>query len=465
MTLLKKIGINKAVLIGLLIRGWAIGSGIISVFVIALFFSKELQGYFFTFQSLIAVQVLTQLAFSVAIIHFASHEWAELNINKKGEIYGNFNAFSRLQSLAKTSIRTFVVLALISSVGYGVIGYFCFSNFTSSGINWFWPWTGLCVVNFVDMLLISIKSFLEGCNQMSQMYISDLFKQIIRILAIWILIILGGKLWASAGAILLAIIWTVFYFIKYYSSYFKSLFVPVNGPRLNWKKEIWPIQWKIGFCWLSGLFYPLIFSPIIFVFRGAVEAGRIGMTVFLVSALSLSSFMWISTRAPKFGELAAKKKYKELNKVFFISIIGALLIALFGSIVIFSFIFILYLYNLPFSLRFIPPMPTLILLAATVLMQISYAQSYYLRAHKSEPFISLYLVSTIILFTMIFLTVDRWGVLGVTISYFAVVFLWIVPVGTIIWYRCRKKWHSKEYKKTDPLIGLDNEPMIISQIE
>ena len=75
-----RFGIDRAVFFTLLGRGWNVGAGLIIIALVAHFLSPELQGYYYTFNSLIALQVFAELGLNFAIIQFASHEMAQLTL-------------------------------------------------------------------------------------------------------------------------------------------------------------------------------------------------------------------------------------------------------------------------------------------------------------------------------------------------------------------------------------------------
>ena len=63
---------NSAYLI--IFRVWLIFAGIVSVIFVPIWFDAVEQGYFYTFTSLIAAQVLFELGFGFVITQFAAHE-------------------------------------------------------------------------------------------------------------------------------------------------------------------------------------------------------------------------------------------------------------------------------------------------------------------------------------------------------------------------------------------------------
>jgi O-antigen/teichoic acid export membrane protein len=274
---------------------------------------------------------------------------------------------------------------------------------------------------------------------------------VLRSLSTWLIIILGGGLWALSGSTFILIIWTLLFLIFRYFNYFKALLLPVAGPKIDWWKEVWPMQWRIAVSWLSGYFCYSLFTPVIFHFHGPALAGQMGMTWSMTMALSIISSMWITTRAPEFGVLISKREYKSLDRLLYHAAAVSVLIASLGALVIFSLVSLLYYGHFPLASRFLGPLPTAFLLMATVLMQLSIAQSTYLRAHKKEPFMLMSLISAIVTTILVFLLGRSIGPLGIAFSYFAIVAFFGIPYGTVIWYRCRNSWHSDYFAEPETL--------------
>ena len=82
-----RLGIDRGVFYALLARGWRAIGGLISILLIAKFLTPQTQGYSYTFQSLIALQVFTELGLLVVVVNFTSHEWAKLQLNEAGSDY------------------------------------------------------------------------------------------------------------------------------------------------------------------------------------------------------------------------------------------------------------------------------------------------------------------------------------------------------------------------------------------
>src|SRR5689334_17769121 len=90
------LGLDRAVGFTVLARFWSSAAGLVTVALIARFLSPAEQGYYYTFGSLVAVQIIFELGFSFVILQMASHERARLSISEDCEITGDSVAHARL---------------------------------------------------------------------------------------------------------------------------------------------------------------------------------------------------------------------------------------------------------------------------------------------------------------------------------------------------------------------------------
>src|SRR6201993_2196971 len=75
-----RLGIDRAIGFTILARGWSSAAGLVTVALIARFLSPSEQGYYYTFGSLVALQIVFELGFSFVILQLAAHESSRLRI-------------------------------------------------------------------------------------------------------------------------------------------------------------------------------------------------------------------------------------------------------------------------------------------------------------------------------------------------------------------------------------------------
>src|SRR3984885_4181710 len=124
----KRLGIDRAIGFTILARGWASLAGLITVALIARFLSPAEQGYYYTFGSLIALQIVFELGFSLVILQMASHERAHLTFSADYEITGAPIAHARLASVIQKSVRWYSLAAVIMAGALLPAGFYFFSN-------------------------------------------------------------------------------------------------------------------------------------------------------------------------------------------------------------------------------------------------------------------------------------------------------------------------------------------------
>ena len=182
-----------------------------------------------------------------------------------------------------------------------------------------------------------------------------------------------------------------------------------------------------------------------FRYHGAATAGQMGLTLSLIGMLQSLTLVWLATRSPRFGMLIAKRQYAELDRIFIITCIVSIVIFCIGAGIFWGITSILYVTGNKLASRILPPLPTFLLLAANMLLILSICESVYLLAHKRLP-ISVFLPPVIVNLGAGFVVLalgSRLGTTGAASGYLGMMTA-LVIWETIVWRRCRNKWHNAE---------------------
>ncbi len=441
--LLHKLDVDRPVFFGLLSKIWGMAAGPVTALLLAKYFSPVLQGYYYTFSTLLALQVFVELGLGTVIVQFASHEWSSLSLDSNSRICGDEKAFSRLASLAQLALKWYLIGAIIVVVGLGIGGYLFFINSPNQNISWEFPWFVLCLLTGVTVCLVPVWSLLEGCNQVSLLYTFRFYQGLCNSLSVWIAIVIGLKLWVAAIPSMVGIIVAMIFISKCYPLFFKSLLQHKNtsGDSIEWRRDILPMQWKIALSWVSGYFVFSLFTPVLFKFHGPVIAGQFGMTWTIVGAVGGISGAWLAPKVPQFGMLIAKRDFEALDKLFW-RVTGILsMVTIVLSVSCWSLVYLLNIFYPSLAHRLLAPMPVSILLAAQAILYFSLPFSSYLRAHKQEPLLVISVISGVLTGISTVLLGKYYSATGMAIGYLTVNII-ILPFVILIWSRCRKAWHQ-----------------------
>lgn len=442
--LLHLLGIDRAIAYTLAGRGWSLLSGLVTLLLVAKYLSADEQGYYFTFASVLAMQVLLELGMSFVVTQFASHEMAELNWSAAGVLEGDARAMERMRSLIVLLAKWYGVIgALLVAIILPAGWVFFLVNEPESVVAWRGVWIWLVLATAANVFLMPFLSLLEGCGRITEVARMRLYQSVGGSLAAWAVLADGGGLLAmpvmSTVLALVALLWLW----RTKTDFIRKLLAPENiGATICWRREIWPFQWRIAVSWLSGYFIFQLFTPILFAYRGAAEAGQMGMSISIANALMGIAIAWMNAKAPGFGSLVAVRDYKTLDRVFALTMSRSLAVLVAVGIGLCIVNYVIHVRRMAFADRLLDPLPFVLLIVATVFAYITYAQSMYLRAHKEDPFMLISLVSAVLIgcFSMVF--GQQYGALGLMAVYVSVYGIIGVGWGNLVFMTARRRWQK-----------------------
>jgi O-antigen/teichoic acid export membrane protein len=433
---------DRAVFFAIIGKIWGVCAGLITILLITVFFSPELQGYYYTFNSVLAFQVFAELGLGTVLTYYASHEWAKLAFDQRGRVTGDADALSRLTSLGRFALRWYLAAGAAATLVLAIGGLAFFSADGNQALPWKAAWIVLCVVTGLNLCLVPVWALLEGCNQVSNVYAYRLIQYVASSIAAWVGIYLGAGLWVASiiGVVgLLAMMVTVG---RRYGRFIRTILLGhPKGPRLAWRTNILPMQWRISLSWISGYFAFSLFTPVLFHYQGSVVAGQMGMTWAFVAALTAVASSWVTPKAPFFGLLIAQKRYAELDRMFWRVTAAVVAVTTVGALGIWTLVYVLGQLHHPFAARLLAPAATGYLLLATILAAASLPMATYLRAHKEEPLVTLSVITGLLMGIAVVILGKHYSADGVAIGYLAVTAT-MNPFVALIWYRRRAEWHA-----------------------
>ena len=433
---------DRAVANVLLSKIWLLFSGPISLYLISLYLAPAVQGYYYTFLSLVALQVFIELGFYVVITQFASHEWADLNFDESGSIIGSPKALSRLISLGRLVFKWYAIASIIFIVVVGIIGYYFLSSKPGINISWEAPWFAVVIFSGLQLWMLPFLSLLEGCNQVANIYKFRFIQGVLSAFAMWTILLLDGGLWIAVASTGSGLFVNIVFFSFKYPQFFKTLYQVNPIATISWRSEIWPMQWRLAIGGVVGYLMFSLFTPVMFHYHGAEVAGRMGMTWQIVGALGPLAMAWITTKVPGWGILISQKKYSELDRKFYRASGISMTVVTLGALAIWLIVYGLNYFQHPIAQRMLAPLPTSIFLLGSIAVQASACLSSYLRAHKKEPFLYISIGTGLSTGFLVWILGSKYGPIGAGVSYFMVI-MGSLPFGFLIWHRCRREWHKE----------------------
>jgi O-antigen/teichoic acid export membrane protein len=447
-----KLGFDKAIMFtsSTSILG-ALGS-VVSVILVVKYLSGLEQGFYYTFGSIVAIQIFFELGLNGIITQYVAHEASNLNWENEDELSGESKYISRLSSLFHFSVKWYLVFSVILLVSLIVVGYIFFNKYDTTGgaVAWLTPWLLLALGTGLSLLFSPLVAFIQGLGKVKEIAKIQFVIMLLRFVIIWGGLILGAKLYVLGLSSIFSFLLLLLIIGIKYKSLLRNIWRTEIIEKVHYKSEIFPYQWKIALSWVSGYFIFQLFNPVLFATEGAVVAGQMGMTLAALNGILSLSLAWITTKIPLFSGLIAQKEYKQLDFTFNKTLKQSAFINFSALCFLMMVVFIVRSFNIQVSGkslgdRFLNYLPMFFMMVPIFVNQFVAGWATYLRCHKKEPFLINSIVSGILCALSTVLLGKYFGVMGVTAGYCTITLV-MLPWGYYIFKTKKAEWHNNSIK-------------------
>jgi O-antigen/teichoic acid export membrane protein len=441
-----KLGIDGAIAFTSLSRIIQAIGGIVSVILVATLLDGIEQGFYYTFASILAIQVFFELGLNGIITQYVAHETAHLTeIDNRYE--GNEINLSRIASILHFTIKWFSLLAIFVFIMLLVIGFVFFTYYYNDEVlvDWQIPWVLLSLGTTLNFMISPILAFLEGVGKVKDIAKIRVFQQVINLIVLWSGLIFGFKLYVGGLSSIIGLLVLLYFVIKQFFPILQNIYNQKITEKVSYKMEIFPLQWRIALSWVGGYFIFQLFNPVLFATEGPIVAGQMGMTLSILNAVLALSFAWVSTKIPIFSGYIAQKDYLKLDRLFNMTFTQSSFINIIALVGVFFSIFLIRYFNIELagkslSNKFLPYFPLLLMMISFYMNHIIGSWAVYLRCHKKEPMLMNSLAYGILSCFSTLILGNKYGVNGITFGY-CVISIIIGIWAYFIYVRKKNKWH------------------------
>src|SRR3989338_7318335 len=191
------LALDQALFYSLLARTAQMVAGAITLVFIIYFFHPVEQGFYYTFNSVLNMELFFELGLTFVILQTTSHYFINLTWQENGEISGNVTEQERLLAFLKKSAYWYIIAAL----AFGMIlipagGYF-FSLKKELPIHFHWwlPWILVVAGSALNLSLSPFLASIEGSGQVAKVYRFRTQQLFLASGASWIVLAAGGGLY------------------------------------------------------------------------------------------------------------------------------------------------------------------------------------------------------------------------------------------------------------------------------
>lgn len=441
--LMNAAGFDRAVSASVLMRVISACTGLVTLLLIAERLTKIQQGFYFTFGTIVQFQLDFGLFY--VVMQVASREMAWLQIAPNGTLQGDPQAKTRLARFVRTTARWYLAIGLAVVLVILPAGWSYLQGGPDAGkAVWQAPWVAYCVAVAGFMGASALLSLLEGLGLVAEIAVARLVLTIVGSIGLWIALYSPNGLYAAAANIglcwLSALIWVG---IAHGRLLVDLLSTDCRQESdFSWSRDVWPFQWRVGASWCAGYFMTFFFVPVLYRSSGATEAGRMGMMLQILVALSGLAVSWVSTKAPTFGKLIADRRFEELDRLFADSVKRVLVVAVLLGLVWLAGIAAVQTMGLHIASRLLPLGTSTVLVLAMLANCTFNVQVVYLRAYCREPLLVTSVIMGAAVAVLTVILVPSFGTLGASLLY-----LGVLLVGSVVAFRVltvrRREWQAQ----------------------
>ncbi len=441
-------GVDRAIALSVLGRGWALIASPVSLLLIGTCLSPREQGYYYTFSSVLGLSVFFDLAFGGTIGLFASHERAQLSWAGDGSLAGDARPLGRMASLLTHGARWYGAVALLIVLVIVPVGLLFFGRGVGpmdQHLSWRWPWLWVGVATALSTLLTPVWAIHQAIGYVRETAEVRLTQQVGGSLILWLALYMGWRLYATPLVTTFAVVYGAWWLAHRRRPLLSGLIRNGSGQHsVGWRTEIWPLQWRIALSWFGVWFVFQTFAPmLLFRLQGPVPAGQMGMSLTVSQALSPLGAAWIYTKMPTMGTLAARREYQALDRLFRRALVQSTVLTVAGGASIVAAVWLLGAIRHPFADRLLPVGPVACLVGAAIGNHVVMALASYLRSHKREPLVGLSVAAGAAT-AIAMLLLARYGTAaGMSIAYLVVAGGLNVVATYVVFSRRRREWHGE----------------------
>lgn len=420
-------------------RVWQGLAGVLTVLVIGLTLSEEQQGWYYTFLSLSALYSLFEMGLTTALIQVTAHMFVKMHWLPQGRVAGENSEL--FKSFFIKSIKIYLLLALVFLLISLIVGFYIFSYKSSLTLKtsaWILPWLFLVMITALNMVTLPFLAVVEGGGGIAEVYKVKLLQGVLGAIATWVVLSIGGWLWATMMLPLFGILTSIYWLVKKRIFLLKVINLNRRGAFFNWSNEIFPFQWRVGLNWISVFVMSQLATPILFYYQTPVIAGQIGLSLTIAHMLGIVAQSWIARRLPALSQAVARREWEILDLLFIKDFKNSLFVFVLGAVIAIAMHY--GVSNTEYSSRMLPFWPFVGLLGFVFFYHINGAFASQLRSFKREPLVWVSLIGAAIILPGIVYTAKKFSVNEVVLVMLSAEALIVFPLSFLLWRKYNKKW-------------------------
>ena len=428
--LFKKLGLDERVATGLGTRLVPMVAGPLSSIITVYCLTKEVQGLFYLFGSLLALRTLFELGANTAVIQISAQARTSAESGSSSKLDPAFVV--AVGGWTRKAACIYGIAAGMIGVGFLVNkGYGSFATLSA--------WLGFIGISALQFASEGRWALLQGADQIAAANRLRIKNSLLQYITQWSLLLLGAGLFSFVGASIVSYVSQEYTFKKCYSWLYASGDILPDRSRCDfYRRELMMLIRKAGQTYLTGYFVFQMQQPICFQLLGAASSARLGFTQSIGAGLIGIPSIWLAMNFPQIAHSVVDGdtiKAKRLFAFNFKRAIGLTCLVVAGA---WLATLILGMVGRGFKDRLMDSTGSLVLFAGLGLQTVGLALTYWPRAFRVEPFVVIAYVQMVATPVLLYVLGKYQGLNGIAVAIFS---SWLIGACGIL-FITGKFWRS-----------------------
>lgn len=441
------IGFDFHIVMTLLMRTWGICAGAVTLILLTNYFNPIEQGFYYTYASILTLQIFFELGLTSVIITIVSHETAKLTLNKNNALSGNPESIKRTHDIFSQFTKWYRIVSVLFWIIASIVGFIFFNknNHDLIASQWAPQWICLVSLTALNFNMSPRLAFIEAIGKVGNVARLRLVQSILGFLVMWYFMLIGAKLWVVIFVPLISICTSYLWLFKYENLFnYNRQPLELETSKINWFNEILPLQWRIAVSWISGYFIFNLFVPAAFRYFGAVEAGKLGIGITIFNAVNTLCLSWAMVKQPLLASYIARGERQKLLSLFRLIMMQVVISNLVLSTAVIISVLIASRLSIELIQRF-PDLDVLIWIAiGGVINNFVAAGAIYMRAHREEPMLIPSLVGSVLTIAVVLMNTGS-NIRQMMMMNTVIICLVGLPSFLFVLYRFNQHHHSSKF--------------------
>ena len=300
--------LDKTLGYALLTRIWQAISGPLTIAFVVKYMDKDETGVYTVLIGVLGIQTLFELGLLNVLIGHAGHAAGALK-DASGEKLTEARA--RMSELIRASQVWFGGASVLFSIASISIGWITLSR-SDTQVAWSAALLSLIPIVALTIYLSPLLAILEGSGDRELIYKVGFLARFVGTFVVWSALLFGFGIWALVASAAVQTAFSAVVPLVLRSSFFRQYRgLNKQASEFSWMKDVVPAQWRMAAVAAAYHFATQYFVIILANYYSTEEAGRLGLTLLITSAIQMFALAWVQTKFSLISQMHADGQREE----------------------------------------------------------------------------------------------------------------------------------------------------------